>query len=119
MPIQNGANQRGNLLLINKPWLFPKEQKGFRKGTKGDLPYIDQHILKESKTRLKNVVMARIDYKKTYDMVPQSWIIDCLKMYKISDEVIKFIDNTMKNWKLELTAGGKILARVKIQRGIF
>ena len=49
-------------------------------------------------------------------MVPQSWIINCLKMYKILDEVINFI---MKTWRVELTAGGKSLAEAKIQRGIF
>ena len=27
--------------------------------------------------------------KNGLDLVPQSWIIDCLKMYKISDEVKK------------------------------
>ena len=48
--------------------------------------------------------MAWIDYKKAYDMVPQSWIINCLKIYKISHEVINFIEETMK---------------AKIQRGIF
>ena len=48
-------------------------------------------------------------------MVPQSWITDCLKMYKISDEVIKFIVETMKNWTMELTVGGKSIAAVKIQ----
>ena len=63
--------------------------------------------------------MAWIDYKKAYDMVPQSWIIDCLEMYKISNEVIKFIKNTMKNCRVELTTGGKSLAEVKIQREIF
>ena len=63
--------------------------------------------------------MAWIDYKKAYDMFPQSWIINCLKMYKISDEVINFIEKTMKTWRVELTAGGKIFAEVKIQRGIF
>ena len=52
-------------------------------------------------------------------MVLQSWIIDCLKMYKISDEVIKFIKETMKNWRVVLTVGGKRFAEVKIQRGIF
>ena len=52
-------------------------------------------------------------------MVPQSWIINCLKMYKISNEVIKFIEETMKNWRVELTAGSKSLAAVKIQRDIF
>ena len=36
-------------------------------------------------------------------------------MYKI----INFIEITMKNWRVELTAGGKSLAETKIQRGIF
>ena len=40
-------------------------------------------------------------------------------MYKISDEVIQFIEKTMETWKEELTAGGKILIEVKIQRSIF
>ena len=63
--------------------------------------------------------MAWIDYKKALDMVPQNWIINCLKMYKISHEVIKFIEKTMKTWRVELTAGGRSLAETKIQRGIF
>ena len=40
-------------------------------------------------------------------------------MYKISHEVINFIDKTMKTWRVELTAGGRRLAEAKIQRGIF
>ena len=63
--------------------------------------------------------MAWIDYKKAYDMLPKIWILHCLKMYKISHEVINFIEQTMKTWKVELTAGGKIIAETKIQRGIF
>ena len=83
------------------------------------ITYIDQNILNESKTRRKNLAMAWIDYKKASDMVPHSWIINCLKMYKTSDEVINFIDKTMKTWRVELTAEGRRLAEVKIQRGIF
>ena len=60
-----------------------------------ELLYIDQHILNESKTRQENQAMAWIDYKKAYDMVPQTWILHCLKMYKISHEVINFIEQTM------------------------
>ena len=60
--------------------LYPGEQEGSR-GTV-ELLYIDQHILNERKTRWKNLAMARIDYKKSYDMVTQRWIINCLKMYK-------------------------------------
>ena len=101
--------------------LFPEEQKGCRKGSRGttELLYIDQHILNESNTRRKNLVMAWINNKQVYDMVPQSWIINCLKMYNISDEVINFIEITMKTWKVELTTGGRSLAEAKIQRGIF
>ena len=58
--------------------------------------------------------MAWIDNKKAYDVVPQRWIINCLKMYKISDEVINFIEKTMKTWRVELTTGGKGLAEGKI-----
>ena len=46
-------------------------------------------------------------------MIPQSWIIECLKMYKLSDNVIKFITKAMEGWKVELTAGGQALAEVK------
>ena len=45
--------------------LFPEEQKGCRKGTRVtvELRYIDQLILKERKTRPKNIDMTWIDYK--------------------------------------------------------
>ena len=88
---------------------FPDEQKGCCKGSRGtaELLYIDQHILNESKTRRKNLAMALIDDKKAYDMAPENWILHCLKMYKISHEVINFIEQTMKTWRVELTAGGR------------
>ena len=101
--------------------LFLEEQKGCRKGSRdtAELLYLDLHILNESKTRRKNLAMIWIDYKKAYDMVPQTWIIHSLKMYKISDEVINFIEKTMKTRRVELTAGRRSLAEAKIQRDIF
>ena len=63
--------------------------------------------------------MNWIDNKKTYDMDPQSCIINYLKMYKISHEVINFIEKTMKTWRVQLTAGRRSLAKAKIQIGIF
>ena len=52
-------------------------------------------------------------------MVPQSWMINYLKMYKISHEVINFIEKTMNTWRVELVAGGRSLAETKVQRSIF
>ena len=101
--------------------LFPGEQKECHKGCKGtaELLYIDQLILNKSKTKQKNLALSWTDYKKAYDMVSKSWIINCLKMYKISHEVINFIEKTMKTCRVELTAGGRSLAEAKIQRDIF
>ena len=63
--------------------------------------------------------MTWIDYKKAYDIVLQSLILHCLKMYKISDQIILFMEKTMHTWRVELTAGVQSLGDVKIQRGIF
>ena len=43
----------GDLLFTYKPLTIPEKQKGCRKGTRGtrNILYIDQHILKNSKTR--------------------------------------------------------------------
>ena len=40
-------------------------------------------------------------------------------MYKISDEVLNFIEKTMEIWRVEMTARGKSLAEAKIQRSMF
>ena len=62
---------------LDQEKLLPEEQKGCRKGSRGanDLLYIDRAVIKEVRSRNKNLAMAWIDYKKAYDMVPHSWII--------------------------------------------
>ena len=55
--------------------------------------------------------MAWIDNKKANDIVPQSWIIDCLKMYKLSGEIIVYREY---HGKLE---SGTDSRRQKISRG--
>ena len=117
----NSTNKGRDLLHANKLRivLFKNRKDAAKDPETQQLLYIDQNILNKSKTRWKNLAMACIYYKKAYDMVPLSWIINCLKMYKISHEVINLIEKTMKTWRVELTAGGRILAEAKIQRGIF
>ena len=100
--------------LISRVLLSQKE-KGCPKGTRGtvDLQNIDRLIFNQSKTRHKNLAMVWIDYKMPYDMAPKTWKIDCFKMYlkKISDKVKRFIEVTMKNWRVELTAEEKVSLR--------
>ena len=58
------------------------EQKGCRKKSRGtkDQLLIDKMILNGSKRRKKNLAMAWVGYKKAYDMVPNSWIVECLQL---------------------------------------
>ena len=59
--------------------LLPEEQEGCRKGSRGtsNLLCIDRAVINEVSFRNKNLAMAWIDYKKSYDMAPYSWIIEC------------------------------------------
>ena len=61
---------------LDQEKLLPKEQKECRKGSRGikDLLYIDRAVIKEVKSKSKNLAMAWIDYKNAYDMVPHSWL---------------------------------------------
>ena len=68
----NGTNKGNIYFSLTSRGLFTEEQKG----TTGGLRYIDQHILNEGKTRRKNLAIARVDYKKAYYMVLQSWVIN-------------------------------------------
>ncbi|MEM7264394.1 MAG: reverse transcriptase domain-containing protein [Pseudomonadota bacterium] len=60
--------------------LLPDEQKGCRKKSRGtkDQLIIDKAILREVKAMKRNLSMCWIDYKKAYDMVPHSWILEML-----------------------------------------
>ena len=85
---------------LDSKMMLPEEQKGCRRKSRGthDLLFIDKMILKEVKTRKKNLATAWIDYKKAFDMVLHSWILECLKMFGINEEVRKLIKVSMKNW---------------------
>ena len=50
---------------LDQEKLLPEEQKGCREGSRGnnDLLYIDRAVIKEVKSRNKNLPIACIDYK--------------------------------------------------------
>ena len=63
--------------------------------------------------------MAWIDYRKAYDMVPHSWILETLGMMKVAENVEGLLRGSMGNWKTVLSAGGEELGELEIKRGIF
>ena len=78
--------------------LLLKEQKDWGKGSRetNNLLYIDRPVIKEVKARNKNLAMAWIDYKKAYDMVPHSWIIECSDLFGLAENIKSLLFNSME-----------------------
>ena len=102
---------------LEKNMLLPEERKGCRRKSKrtGDLFFIDKMILGEVRMRKK----AWIDYKNAFDMFPHSWIVECLGMVGVSEQIKLFLSESMKAWRFDLTCNNQSLGRVDIKRGIF
>ena len=56
---------------------------------------INNAILENCKKRKKNLSIDWLDYKKAFDSVPHSWILECLQMSKIHPVPITFIEESM------------------------
>ena len=63
--------------------------------------------------------MAWIDYQKSYDMVPHSWIIECLDLFAVAENIKNLLVYSMKKWKVMLCSGNSELGDVEIKQGIF
>ena len=59
------------------------------------------------------------NYKKAYDMVPHSPIIECLDLFGVAESIKSFLVNSMDKWKVMLFSGNSELSEVEIKRGIF
>ena len=85
--------------FLDASLILAEEQKGCRKRSRGtgDLLYIDRIILREAKQRKRSLVMGWINYRKAFDMIPHSWILNCLKMMGINKKIQILLDNNMKS----------------------
>ena len=101
------------------------EQRGGKKDCYGckDQLMINNAILENCKKRKMNLSTAWMDYKKAFDSVPHSWILKCLQMYMIHPILIKFIEESMRQWKTNMIIvhkkGVLETGPIRIKRGIF
>ena len=84
---------------------------------------INNVILENCKKKKKNLSTAWIDYKKAFDSVPHSWILACLRMYKINPVLTTLTEASMRQWKTNmiLVHESEVLETgpISIKRGIF
>ena len=76
--------------------LNKRDAKKKSRGTKDQL-LIDKTILRDCRKRHTNLGMAWIDYKKAYDMVPHSWILESIELVQVSDNILEFVKRSMAN----------------------
>ena len=97
--------------------MLPEKQKGYRKGSRGtnDLLSIDWVVIKEVKSRNRNLAMAWIDYNKAYDMVPHLQIIECLDLFGVAENIKNLLVISMDKWKVMLCSGNSELGEVEIK----
>ena len=110
---------------LNAHKILADEQQGARRnsyGTKRQL-IVNKTILEHALRNRRSLSMAYIDYQKAYDSVPHSWIIESLKLYKVSKTIIAFLEHTICMWKTTLTLnhenGSIKIENIQIRRGIF
>ena len=106
---------------LDEQGLMPKEQKGCSRGSRGtkDQLLIDKTILRNAKLKKKNLEMIWIDYKKAYDSVPHSWILESLSTIKVNASINKFLRKAMKMWRTELMVEKESCGLCDIKSGIF
>ena len=63
--------------------------------------------------------MAWIDYKKAYDMVPHSWIIERLGFFGVAEYIKSLLVSSTEKWKVMLCSENSELDEAEIKRGIF
>ena len=108
-------------LFLDTNKLIPWQQKGNKRkshGTKDQL-LIDKLITNLAKKKKRNLRMIWIDYKKAYDSVPHSWILRCLKIFHIADNIITFLETSMQSWQTILLLNQEIVGMISIKCGIF
>ena len=106
---------------LEREKFFPEEQKGLKRGSRGtkDQLLIDKTVLKDCKKRHTNLSMAWIDYRKAYDLVPHNWVNECIEMFGIAEKLRTFLQKSMQQCRLSLTANGEDLGEENVKRGIF
>ena len=89
---------------LEKNKLSLEKQKGSRRKCQGrkDQLAIERWILQNCQKRNKNLSIARVEYKKALDMVPNSLIIATTGMVGLTDNMIDFIKQSMNKWKTNL-----------------
>ena len=89
--------------------IVTEEQAAGKRGNWGcaDQLLINKMIYEEVVSNRRNLVTVWLDYKKAFDSVPHSWILESLKLAKVSDVIIQAISQLMLKWRTQARLNGE------------
>lgn len=105
--------------------ILAEQQKGCRKYSQGckEQLLIDLVVMKQAYKTNRNIYTAYIDYRKAFDSIPHSWLLEVLKIYKVNPTLIQFLQTALVHWevtlKLRTTNVDIATGPIRIRRGIF
>lgn len=104
--------------FLTQEEILPRKRKGCRKSSQGTKDHlaIGKTFLRHCEKHHTNIFVARIDFKKAYDMVPHSWIFECLKMFGVVNKITNFPIHYMKEWKTKLYSSNVFLVGINIKK---
>ena len=97
----NSTNKGRGLLLANKPQFVPWSTERIQRHSSVTWHRSTHPKWKPNQTERSDNSLDWL--QKAYDMVLQIWMINCLKMYKISHEVINVIESEIDSRRKKLS----------------
>ena len=84
--------------------IVAEEQAAGKIGSWGctDQLLINKIVYEEVTKNRRNLTTAWLDYRKAFDSVPHSWIIESLQLAKVPDKIIDVIKMLMSRWRTKL-----------------
>ncbi|XP_028158192.1 uncharacterized protein LOC114351251 [Ostrinia furnacalis] len=106
---------------IENNQILAEQQKGCRKFSQGckEQLIIDSVILRQVQRQKRELHSMYIDYRKAYDSVPHTWLLEVLRIYKIHPTLTNFLRTVMQKWTTRLKVAHTETDPIYIKRGIF
>ena len=89
--------------------IITEEQAAGKIGSWGttDQLLTNKMIYDEIINNRRNLAVAWLDYRKAFESVPHSWILESLKLAKVPLKIIRAIEHLMTKWRTKLSLHGE------------
>lgn len=110
---------------INENSILGTEQTGCTPGRGGcsDQLLIDRMVLEDACSRQRNLSTCWVDFRKAYDSVAHSWLVEMLQQYRFAANITSCIRSMMAMWRTQLLVPGPtprdVTKPIQIRKGIF